>query len=390
MSRPPKLGLMFSYREGWIGGSYYLLNLISALKVLDDHERPKLTVFASSDDELELVRALAYPRATYRVLAEPRPSLRLRIANRVARKLVGRPVKPPPAIEEDLDVIYPASLHAKFRKIPHRLFWFPDFQEEYLPEMFGHQKVQNRRDYRGRVAKQARHIVFSSRDAERDFRRFYPESKAVSHVLNFAVTHPAYEQLDLDQLRQKYELGARPFFLVSNQFWKHKNHGLVVEALKQLKDASSDHDVLVCFSGKEADARNPDYSRHIRSTVERHGLHDDVRFLGFIDREEQLALMKGSLAVIQPSLFEGWSTVIEDAKALGVPVIASDLAVHVEQLGDSGVYFPRSDAGALAEKMQRQLDGASEHAADERPYAERVEAFGRHFARILNRVLAHG
>ena len=31
---------------------------------------------------------------------------------------------------------------------------------------------------------------------------------------------------------------------------------------------------------------------------------------------DQLRLMKESLGVIQPSLFEGWSTVIEDAKAL--------------------------------------------------------------------------
>jgi hypothetical protein len=35
--------------------------------------------------------------------------------------------------------------------------------------------------------------------------------------------------------------------------------------------------------------------------------------------------MKNATAIMQPSLFEGWSTVIEDAKSLQVPVIASDL-----------------------------------------------------------------
>ncbi len=40
------------------------------------------------------------------------------------------------------------------------------------------------------------------------------------------------------------------------------------------------------------------------------------RFLGFIDRGEQLQLMKNSIAIVQPSLFEGWSTVVEDTKAM--------------------------------------------------------------------------
>ncbi|MCK4990044.1 MAG: hypothetical protein KAS29_06140, partial [Bacteroidales bacterium] len=46
-----------------------------------------------------------------------------------------------------------------------------------------------------------------------------------------------------------------------------------------------------------------------------------------------------SQAVLQPSLFEGWSTVIEDARSLQVPVVASSLAVNQEQLGEGGVYF---------------------------------------------------
>lgn len=388
MTRPIRLGLMYSYREGWIGGSYYLLNLISALKRLDKEDRPDLTVFAFSDEEIDQVRALDYPRARYRVLHEPPPGPALRLANRVTKKLLGRLVQLPPAIQDELDIIYPAGLHARYRNIAHRLFWIPDFQEEYLPEMFGKQKVENRRNYRGRVARRADHIVFSSQDAAGDFRRFYPESSAQAHVLNFAVTHPDYEVLDIEALREKFLLGDVVFFLVSNQFWKHKNHPLVIDALKQLVESSNDRGCLVCFSGKEQDGRNPEYAREIRAMVEDHQLQDRVRFLGFIDRAEQLALMKASTAVIQPSLFEGWSTVIEDAKALSVPVIASDLAVHQEQLGGRGIYFDRADSRDLAEKMRDQLESGGERKIDQWSYDQRVEAFGRKFVEILQRVLS--
>jgi glycosyltransferase involved in cell wall biosynthesis len=60
-------------------------------------------------------------------------------------------------------------------------------------------------------------------------------------------------------------------------------------------------------------------------------------------RDEQLLLMKNAQAVIQPSFFEGWSTVVEDAMALNVPVIASNIPVNIEQLQSKGIYFdPKS------------------------------------------------
>jgi glycosyltransferase involved in cell wall biosynthesis len=387
INRPIRLGLMYSYREGWIGGSYYLLNLISALKRIRAENRLELTIFAFSEAELDQVRALAYPGARYRLLREPEPRPTLRLANRIAKKLAGRPISLPPAIEEPLDIIYPSGLHARNRKIPNHLVWIPDFQEEYLPEMFGQQQVANRRRYRGRIALEARHIVFSSQDAASDFRRFYPDSSATLHVLRFAVTHPEYQAVDVSTLREKFRLGAAPFFMVSNQFWKHKNHPLVVDALKSLLDASDDTDCLVCFSGKEHDGRNPEYAAQIRTMVEAQGLQDRIRFLGFIERAEQLALMRSSVAVIQPSLFEGWSTVIEDAKALGVPVLASDLPVHREQLGEFGIFFDPADQADLAARMRLALEGGHQAPLDPGTYARCIEAFGRHFVRILHRVM---
>jgi hypothetical protein len=61
--------------------------------------------------------------------------------------------------------------------------------------------------------------------------------------------------------------------------------------------------------------------------------------------------MRQSLAVIQPSLFEGWSTVVEEVKSLGKTILLSDLPVHREQNPPSAEYFNPMDAVSLAEKM---------------------------------------
>jgi glycosyltransferase involved in cell wall biosynthesis len=100
--------------------------------------------------------------------------------------------------------------------------------------------------------------------------------------------------------------------------------------------------------------------------------------------------MRESRAVIQPSLFEGWSTVIEDAKALGVPVIASDLPVHLEQLGKEGAFFSRTDATELADKIRLFLHEDHGRVAAGKLYEESVRAFGEQFVAIVDRIIGSG
>jgi glycosyltransferase involved in cell wall biosynthesis len=97
--------------------------------------------------------------------------------------------------------------------------------------------------------------------------------------------------------------------------------------------------IKVFFTGKEYDYRYPEYILQLKERVKVLNLENNVIFLGFISREEQIALIKYARAVIQPSLFEGWNTTIEDAKFLGKEVIASDIGVHREQLGAKGYFF---------------------------------------------------
>ena len=53
---------------------------------------------------------------------------------------------------------------------------------------------------------------------------------------------------------------------------------------------------------------------------------------------ELLVLMQGARALINPSRFEGWSTSVEEARTLGVPMLLSSIAVHREQAGDVADY----------------------------------------------------
>ena len=91
--------------------------------------------------------------------------------------------------------------------------------------------------------------------------------------------------------------------------------------------------------------------------------------------------MKHAKAVLQPSMFEGWNTTIEDAKSQQLHIIASGIAVHKEQLGDRGYYFDPENEYELAQLLLN-FDSSGKQAfyGDN---TERVKLFATTFLNIF-------
>jgi glycosyltransferase involved in cell wall biosynthesis len=62
--------------------------------------------------------------------------------------------------------------------------------------------------------------------------------------------------------------------------------------------------------------------------------------------------MQHATALINPSLFEGWSTAVEEAKSIGKRIILSDISVHREQNPDGGIFFNPNNSTELANILQ--------------------------------------
>ncbi|OSO90469.1 hypothetical protein B7O87_09540 [Cylindrospermopsis raciborskii CENA303] len=151
-------------------------------------------------------------------------------------------------------------------------------------------------------------------------------------------------------MRAVYGLPER-FFYLPNQFWSHKNHATVVEALGLLAQAGR-LDALppVVMTGRTEDARDPGLFGQVMARAKALGVQDHFRHLGLIPYADVFALNAAAHRLINPSLFEGWSTTVEEAKALGTPMILSDIPLHREQAPEA-TFFARSSAQALAEAL---------------------------------------
>jgi glycosyltransferase involved in cell wall biosynthesis len=265
--------------------------------------------------------------------------------------------------------------------------WIPDFQYLHLPDLFPPPEIRRREiGYRQNV-RQSKIVILSSASAQNDLARFEPAAMARSRVLRFVsgFGSPGEERAEFI-LRARYGID-RPYFYLPNQFWKHKNHGVVVEALARLRARGKP--MLVISTGLMRDFRAPDHAEAVMARAVELGVADDFRALGVVPFADVAALYRHAVAVINPSLFEGWSTSVEEAKSMGKSVILSDIPVHREQAPDRGHYFAPHDADALAATMFEVAETASPDSdAQFRAEAERMRpvrfaTFGRAYQDIV-------
>lgn len=333
----------FATMGTWMGGIAYLDILTKSLAQLPPDERPRMALVATEPNGLELYARIIERMEQIIVVGTPFRDLALPMQGSTAI----RKVATLQAAVESLDVFFPVN--SNVLNSEKAISWIPDFQHLHLPQLFSKEDRDDRDRRYQLIADQAAHVVFSSNDAARDFARYNSKKRAKVHVLPFySLPDDSCYTADPGPTVAKYQL-PKKYLICCNQFWEHKNHLTLFSAIKILRDHGV-HVPLVC-TGALSEGRNPEYIERVRASVRNLGIDDLVLILGEIPRAEQLQLMRAAVAVVQPSRFEGWSTVVEDARAFGKSIFLSDLPVHREQSPKWAIYFDPSNPLDLAEKI---------------------------------------
>jgi glycosyltransferase involved in cell wall biosynthesis len=346
--------------RGWMGGALYIRNLAHVLSDLPAAERPRIVILTDGGLDAGLPRAL-FNEAAVEGIFDP-AGTPLAVKPALAPLILDAAGKPDSAritaVLDGASAIFPV-LRSMFNPRT-ALHWIPDFQHKYLPEMFDATEIANR-DTEFRIMTHSRLFVLVSSEAGRaDLVRFYPTATAKTYVWHFTSALDPTAAPPTDP-RPAFGLPARYLF-APNQFWKHKDHRTLFQAMAILRDRGCDA-VLAC-TGRAVDARHPAYADELQRFVADRAIADRVRFLGVVPDTTLRELFRHAAAVVQPSLFEGWSTVVEDAKATGRPIILTDLPVHREQAEDAGpfgsfTFFSPGDAPALADAIEAAWPGLS-------------------------------
>ena len=151
------------------------------------------------------------------------------------------------------------------------------------------------------------------------------------------------QALAQDAVLDKYRL-EKGYFFYPAQFWAHKNHIRILEALLLLRGNTVEPKVV--FSGKDYGNRS-----YLENFVSEHGLHKQVVFLGFAPIEDMQGLYENALAVVMPTYFGPTNLPPFEAWSINKPLIYS---AHLsEQADDAALLINPDNADELAEAMMK-------------------------------------
>lgn len=365
-------------KEKWAGGAVYITNIIHIISVLPEIERPYLLLLdllgTAARDELDSLfqqpAVLAILTPDQRVTALKPEGVGLLAAED------GRP-------RSDAGQMLLRAVHASFPlaypywkrlQLPRPVYWIPDFQHKRLPEFFDAAEREDRDRIFGEIAQARVPLLLSSKAALSDYETYFPDAVTKPMVWSFC---SSVAPADLDAAAPG--LPDKPFLYVANQFWAHKDHRTLFEAVRLLAERGVD--VRLVCTGDARDYRNSGHIQELNLILSAPALAGRVHYLGLLPRAQQVAVFRRAAAIVQPSRFEGWSTVVEDARALGRPLILSDIDVHREQVGDAGRFFRTGDPEDLARVLAEALpdlkpgpDLAAERVAAERAAERQLQA----------------
>lgn len=328
----------------WTGGSNFT-RLVARVLSGEKSVRTTLLGESASLKDVRTVSLKSYYRPPGRIEGFLRQSL-------------GKPA--PSTLElavaaEQIDVILPL-VDLAIQPACAIVGWIPDFQHISAPHFFSEAEIAARNARCLKLAERSQRVLFSSHDAKSTYEKLFPAFASKARVAPFPSTLALDPLPLLTNVRKTFDL-PESFVVVPNQFWRHKNHLGVIRALRILKDRGTP--VHCAFTGLLHDARDPgnDYLSQVLQSISAEGVREHVSLLGFVSREDLISLMRTAALVLQPSFSEGWSTSVQDAKALGRPVLCSDLPVHREQAPAALGFFSPADPGDLADKLAAVFPG---------------------------------
>ena len=346
MSSIIKVAFLLNLSENWLGGVNYYRSLLSAIMENKDLNIEPV-IFIAKGSNRSLLND--YPKVT---VVESKLFTEFTLywlIRKIICKIIGKDILLERLLKSfEINVI--SHLGAV---LPHSdiatIAWIQDFQHCHLPELFSIEEINARNKAFFDLIKMCDTVIVSSYDAQKDFLKFSKDYKDKVEVLQFVVpVNNEILEYNSEFILEKYKIDKK-FFYLPNQYWTHKNHKIVLEALSILKQQNKD--VLVVSSGNSGDYRNDEYFSSITEYIKDKQLEESFKILGKIPYQDVKILSEECLAFINPSLFEGWSTTVEEAKSMGKRIILSDIAVHKEQSPQGGCFFDRYDANDLAQVL---------------------------------------
>jgi glycosyltransferase involved in cell wall biosynthesis len=152
--------------------------------------------------------------------------------------------------------------------------------------------------------------------------------------------------VNVNKVKEKYNL-VDNFFFYPAQFWFHKNHLIILKALKKLNEKKKNIHFVFCGS-------NQGSLDFVKKKIDQYNINEYVKIFDYLPDDEVLALYKLSAGLVMPTYFGPTNIPPLEAWYLNIPVIySSNLKNHG---GDAALYFNPDSEEELIESLTKLED----------------------------------
>lgn len=185
--------------------------------------------------------------------------------------------------------------------------------------------------------------------------KFWKDSLVNNYNLDPKKVHVTYEAVDktfvlnkkqsAQSILKKYNL-KKPFIIYTGNLYPHKNVRFLIEAIKAF-NKNHRHQLSLAIACA-------------RSVFEKRvGKSNHVHYLGYVPDNDLAMLYSESLALVHPSLIEGFGLTGLEAMASGLPVLSSDTTCLPEVYGDAALYFDPYNQQSLILRLEQIMGDSS-------------------------------
>lgn len=193
--------------------------------------------------------------------------------------------------------------------------------------------------------RKALRVIAISENTKSDLEKTFPFLQSKVAVARLAAG-PHYRPINntekLDRVQRSYRLPSK-YVLFVGTLEPRKNIVRIIKSLKLLRD----QDIHLVVAGN----RGWQWEE-IFSEVEKLGLKDRITFLGYLPREDLIALYSLAQAFVFPSLYEGFGLPVLEAMQSGCPVVTSKISSLPEVAGEAAIKVDPYRESAIAKGIE--------------------------------------
>ncbi len=219
-----------------------------------------------------------------------------------------------------------------------------DVQELHFPEFFTSAERAHRAFNYKKAIDYADAVLVSYNHIKNDIIKYFDKEESQIHTILLDMEDLWFNRINKrdKNILCKYDL-PKEFLLYPASSWKHKNHLILLQAVKNVDDVK-----LIC-TGHKTDY----YINEIEPYIISNKLENRIKFLGIVSDNELFELYNTCKAVIVPTLYEAGSFPLMESILMNIPVICSNVTSLPETIGDNRFVFNPLDVNDIIDKINK-------------------------------------